>query len=202
MQANTKSAAGYIAKCAQWEQQVLILECSRCEDDYGDFETLTTREINGIADRAAMVLIRQGIIQLREQKALAITLLGQASTQYVAAFLALAKLEYLVFLMPPRLLVSTIAALLVKTDCRYLVYTPNMKVKIEEAQAIRDVKTLPTVTQTELNFNRVFFQASNYGVDFRINENYLICKTTGCERFLESVLLLLCKMCFIQQHRR
>jgi acyl-coenzyme A synthetase/AMP-(fatty) acid ligase len=141
---------------------VPILAVPRHEDGYGDFEAFTAREINDLADRAAMLLIRQGLAQLSEGKSVTIALLGQGSAQYVATYLALAKLGYTVFLLSPRLSASTIAALLAKTDCRLVMFTENTKAKIEEVQALRELKTVPMATRPELTFDGAAFQASNY----------------------------------------
>jgi acyl-CoA synthetase (AMP-forming)/AMP-acid ligase II len=60
---------------------------------------------------------------LSEENAVTVALLGQGSVQFVATFLALPKLGYTVFLMPPRLSASTIVGLLAKTECRLVMFT-------------------------------------------------------------------------------
>ena len=159
---STETIADYICKCARRENQVPAIAFPRHGDGYGDFETFTAREINDLADRAAMLLIRQGLTQLSEEKAVTVTLLGQGDPQYAAACLALAKLGYTVFLMSPRLSASAIAALLAKAECRLIMFTENMKAKIGEVQTLRDIKALPMATRAELNFDGAVFQPSNY----------------------------------------
>jgi hypothetical protein len=56
----TETLADYISKCAHLELQVPILAFPRRENGAGDFEKFTAREINGLADGAAVLLIRQG----------------------------------------------------------------------------------------------------------------------------------------------
>lgn len=75
----TEVLADYITKCTHLEPRVPVLAFPRREDGYGDFEKLTVREINGLADRAALSLIRQGLPALSEENAVTVALLGQGS---------------------------------------------------------------------------------------------------------------------------
>lgn len=159
---SAETLADYVSKCAQLEPQVPVLAFPRHEDRYGDFEKFTARDINDLADRAAMVLIRQGLAQLGEEKSVTITLLGQGSSLYVATLLALAKLGYTVFLMSPRLSAPTIVALLAKMESSLVVFTGNIEGKMGEVRALRDVKALPMVRRVELDFGGAVFQPSNY----------------------------------------
>jgi hypothetical protein len=119
----TETLADYISKCAHLELQVPILAFPRRENGAGDFEKFTAREINGLADGAAVLPIRQGLTALSEENAVTVALLGQGSVQFVATFLVLPKLGYAVILMPPRLSASTIVGLLAKTECRLVMFT-------------------------------------------------------------------------------
>jgi long-subunit acyl-CoA synthetase (AMP-forming) len=128
----------------------------------GNFERFTAREINDLAHIAAALFIRQGLTQLSKQKAVTVTLLGQGSVQYVATFLAFAKLRYTAFLMSPRPSAATVAVLLERTECGLVIFTENMKRKVGEVQALWDITVLPMVIRAELDFDGVVFQASNY----------------------------------------
>ena len=158
----TETLADYISKCALLEHQIPILAFPMHEEAYGDFEKFTAMEINDLADRAAVLLIREGLTQLSEEITVTITLLGQGSVQYVATFLALAKLGYSVLVMSPRLSAPTVVALLAKTESRFIMFTGKMEAKMEEVQALRDVRTLPIVTRAKLYFDGVHFQPPNY----------------------------------------
>ena len=159
---STETMADYISKCAQLENQVPILAFPKHEDAYGDFERFTAKDLNDLADRAAMLLIRQGLVQLSEKNAVTITLIGYGGAQYVATFLALAKLGYSIFVMSPRFPASVMAALLERAECKLILFTENMKARMEEVRALREVKTLPMITRAELRFDSGHFQPPNY----------------------------------------
>jgi acyl-CoA synthetase (AMP-forming)/AMP-acid ligase II len=104
------------------------------------WRTSPLRTSTNLAGRAALLLIRQGLTQLSEQKAVTVTPLGQASVQLVATLFALAKLQYTAFLVSPRLSATTIAVLLERTGCGLVIFAEKMKDKTGEVQALQGIK--------------------------------------------------------------
>ena len=148
---NCRTLAEYIHHAASASNQVPVLGLPRHDQSYSEFESFSAKQLDDLANTFAVCYVELGLKRLDAKESGVVGLLGPANLDYMASFLALAKLGYTIVVISPRLAVSSLVALLAIADCGAVICKHNMYVKAEEMWEEQGIKSIPLLNRATLH---------------------------------------------------
>lgn len=143
--------------------EIPTLAYPRDRNGYRNFEFFTPRQIDQFSSRVAARVAEMGLTRLTPGESAVVALLGNSTVEYTSTFFALSRLGYTTFLLSPRLEPSALAALMVKANCKTVIYEESLQSKIKQTQELCELKSIPIVTRAKLDSKDVIIEPTSEG---------------------------------------